>query len=132
MSHELVSSMTYKIGCACLNTHICIVGMSSAFSQMIFACVAFLISANCSRVNDDGKPEFSNQKRSPRLMLAKLRATMHANVGPIKALNINTCTLIHEIIKIPIMQNVWFWEIFKRVITQVLHICVVLFVAIYF
>ena len=50
-----------------------------------FGLCHFLDLGQLFGVKADGKPEFSNQNLSPRLMFANWRAMMHANVGPTTA-----------------------------------------------
>ena len=59
-----------------------IVSMSSALSQKIRESRTFRISASCSRVKEDGQPEFSYQKRSPARKWLNWRPIMQAKVGP--------------------------------------------------
>merc|ERR1711970_955368 len=44
--------------------------------------LTLLISANCSRVKEDGQPPFSYQNLSPYLKLWNCLPTMQAKVGP--------------------------------------------------
>lgn len=72
--HDVLTSVDVRLTCT--------VSKSSLLSQRTLDSLTRLISANCSRVKDEGQPPFSYQNLSPCLKLWNCLPMRQARVGP--------------------------------------------------